>query len=156
MIITASDVPDTSLVTDFTAFCHGCSSITSFPLIDTSSGLYFSWAWRSCSSLTSFPLIDTSSGLFFQSTWSDCTGLDGYDFPTINMGSMTDGASCFSGVTLSTTSYSDLLISIENLNINTGIDFHGGNSKYNVAGGVARTVLTSRVPAWTITDGGAA
>jgi hypothetical protein len=49
-------------VTDFSFFWRGRSELTSFPLIDTSSGTAFGSAWRGCSSLTSFPLIDTSSG----------------------------------------------------------------------------------------------
>ena len=31
---------------------------------------------------------------------------------------------------------------------------HGGSSKYNAAGKVARDALTGRTPAWVITDGG--
>jgi hypothetical protein len=35
----------------------------------------FQNAWNSCSSLTSFPLLNTSSGTNFISTWRDCSSL---------------------------------------------------------------------------------
>jgi hypothetical protein len=41
------------------------------------------------------------------------------------------------------------------LPLQSGVSFHGGNSKYNVAGGVARAYLISNF-GWIITDGGAA
>jgi len=69
-------------VTDFTTFWRDWSEITSFPLIDTSSGTGFYRAWRNCSSLTSFPLIDTSSGTDFRSAWYNCTSLT--RFPLID------------------------------------------------------------------------
>jgi hypothetical protein len=69
-------------VTSFTSAWTSCNSLTSFPLIDTSSGIDFRNAWQNCSSLTSFPLIDTSSGTNFSQTWYNCTSLT--SFPLIN------------------------------------------------------------------------
>jgi len=74
-------------VTDFRSFWRDWSEITSFPLIDTSSGTLFDAAWRDCSSLTSFPLIDTSSGTSFELTWWDCSSLT--SFPLIDTSSGT-------------------------------------------------------------------
>jgi hypothetical protein len=70
-------------VTSFSQYWRNWSEITSFPLIDTSSGTDFDRAWRGCTSLTSFPLIDTSAGNLFSRTWADCFSLT--SFPLIDM-----------------------------------------------------------------------
>ena len=78
----------TSNITDIQGTWQYCSSLTSFPLIDTSSVLYANFAWRYCSSLTSFPLIDTSSVVDFQYAWNGCSGLT--SFPEIDTSSATN------------------------------------------------------------------
>jgi len=65
--LTSFPLIDTSSGTDFELAWYG-NSLTSFPLIDTSSGTNFHAAWHS-NNLTSFPLIDTSSGTNFRSSW---------------------------------------------------------------------------------------
>jgi len=75
-------------VTDFSNFWRDWSEITSFPLIDTSSGTTFRFTWYRCSSLTSFPLIDTSAVTNFTYAWSDCSRLT--SFPLINTSSGTN------------------------------------------------------------------
>ena len=77
-------------VTNFSNFWEDWSEITSFPLIDTSSGTIFTHAWYGCSSLTSFPLIDTSSVTRFRGAWWDCTSLT--SLPPINTSAGTDFA----------------------------------------------------------------
>jgi hypothetical protein len=67
--LTSFPLIDTSSGTDFGYAWYG-NSLTSFPLIDTSSGTYFGAAWWN-NSLTSFPLIDTSSGTDFGYAWAD-------------------------------------------------------------------------------------
>jgi len=69
-------------VTDFESYWRDWSEITSFPLINTSSGTSFERAWYDCSSLTSFPTIDTSAGTTFKFTWFNCTSLT--SFPLID------------------------------------------------------------------------
>jgi len=86
--ITSFPLIDTSSGTLFNAAWDGCTGLTSFPLIDTSSGTNFYAAWRECSSLTSFPLIDTSSGTSFGQAWRDCSSLT--SFPLIDTSSGTD------------------------------------------------------------------
>jgi len=86
--ITSFPLIDTSSGTLFNAAWDGCNSLTSFPLIDTSSGTKFYASWRDCKSLTSFPLIDTSSGTSFGQAWRDCSGLT--SFPLIDTSSGTD------------------------------------------------------------------
>jgi len=85
--ITSFPLIDTSSGTNFSFAWQDCTSLTSFPLIDTSSGTNFREAWRDCSSLTSFPLIDTSSGVRFSRAWQDCTSLT--SFPLIDTSSGT-------------------------------------------------------------------
>jgi len=72
----------TAGVTNFQESWRNFSSLTSFPLIDTSSGNNFSYAWQNCTGLTSFPLIDTSLGTSFIGSWYFCTGLT--SFPLID------------------------------------------------------------------------
>jgi hypothetical protein len=77
----------TSSVTSFSLTWRNCSSLTSFPLLDTSSGTSFPYAWYNCSSLTSFPLLDTSSGTSFSLTWRNCSSLT--SFPLLDTSSGT-------------------------------------------------------------------
>jgi hypothetical protein len=86
--LTSFPLIDTSSGTDFYRAWQNCSSLTSFPLIDTSSGTRFRRAWRGCSNLTSFPLIDTSSGTSFKLAWFGCTSLT--SFPLIDTSSGTN------------------------------------------------------------------
>ena len=50
-----SEGMNTAGVTNFTNVWRQCSSLTSFPLLDVSSGTNFTASWQSCTSLTSFP-----------------------------------------------------------------------------------------------------
>ena len=68
----------TSGVINLVRAWRNCSSLTSFPLINTSSGTVFTNAWRDCSSLTGFNLIDTSSGTDFTNAWRDCNSLSSF------------------------------------------------------------------------------
>ena len=85
----------TKNITDFGEAWYGCSSLTSFPHINTSSGTSFGGAWGACSSLTSFPLIDTSSGTDFAGAWSGCSSLT--SFPLIDTSSGTYFGDAWSG-----------------------------------------------------------
>ena len=77
-------------VTNFQAAWRGCSSLTSFPLINTSAGTNFQYTWYGCSSITSFPLINTSAGISFNQTWYGCSSLT--SFPLINTSAGTNFA----------------------------------------------------------------
>jgi len=72
----------------------------------------------------------------------------------MTLASLTNGSNMFAFNTIETSDYSTLLVNIEANNINTGVAFHGGLSKYNATGQVARNALLARTPAWVITDGG--
>ena len=68
-----------SSVTSLNKAFQGCSSLASFPVIDTSSVTNFLDAWKNCSSLTSFPSLDYSSATQIHYAWDGCTSLA--DFP---------------------------------------------------------------------------
>jgi len=72
----------------------------------------------------------------------------------MTLAALTNGTAMFFGNTIATSDYSTLLVNIEANNTNTGVTFHGGNSKYNATGEVARNALLARDPAWIVTDGG--
>jgi hypothetical protein len=88
---------DTSSGVVFVSAWKDCTSLTSFPLIDTSSGANFQHAWRDCPSLASFPLIDTSSGTNFSNTWRNCSSLT--SFPLIDTSAGTSFQTCWQGCT---------------------------------------------------------
>ena len=87
MVISATDSGNFGSVSNFSGAWQECSSIVSFPLIDTSSGTSFVRTWRSCSSLTSFPSINTTNALNMQGTWELCTSLA--SFPIIDVSNVT-------------------------------------------------------------------
>lgn len=85
--------PDNTLlhmtfITSLTYAFHGCTSLTSFPLIDTSNVTNLDNTWSDCTGLTSFPLLDTSSVTDFNETWKGCTDLT--SFPLIDVSNATD------------------------------------------------------------------
>lgn len=86
--LTTFPLIDTSSGTNFTRAFRNLSSLTSFPLIDISSGTNLNECWNGCSSLTSFPLLDTSSGTNFTNAWSDCSSLT--SFPLLDTSSATN------------------------------------------------------------------
>jgi len=90
--LTSFPLIDTSSGTNFRVAWFGCSSLTSFPLIDTSSGTNFNGAWYNCSSLTSFPLIDTSSGTNFSYAWNACSSLTSFPLIDTSAGTSFDAA----------------------------------------------------------------
>jgi len=98
--LTSFPLIDTSSGTDFGVAWDKCNSLTSFPPIDTSAGTDFTAAWRDCNSLTSFPLIDTSSGTDFRYAWDGCTSLT--SFPLINTSAGTNFNTAWRGCSILT------------------------------------------------------
>lgn len=85
--ITGFGVINTTSVTSFRKTWQFCSSLTSFPALDASSVTNFTDAWHTCSSLSSFPLLNTSAGVNFTGAWRNCSSLS--SFPAINTASGT-------------------------------------------------------------------
>jgi len=76
-------------VLDFGFAWKYCSSISTFPAVDTSSGTNFSYAWKDCTGLTSISsALDLSAGTNFFNAWANCTSLT--SFPLLNVSNGTD------------------------------------------------------------------
>ncbi len=92
----------------------------------------------------------TDMSYMFSSASAFNQDLSGWDVSNV-----TDMTYMFDGVTLSTANYDALLEGWNNLTLQSGISFHGGDSKYTAgsAAETARTNMTSS-DSWTITDGG--
>ena len=173
LVISATDSGNFGNVTNFYTAWNGCSSLTSFPLINTSSGTIFSSTWRSCSSLTSFPLLDTSSGTNFDRSWYNCLSLT--SFPLLDTSSSTDfyrawrGCSslasypanafdtniatnyseAFQSTNLTTQSIDDILVSLDTSGVSNGTFAQSGGSAPSAVGLAAIANLTTK--GWTIT-----
>jgi hypothetical protein len=154
---TASDA--TSTVTNFYLTWRSCSSLTSFPEINTSSGTSFRTTWASCSSLTSFPSLDFSSAegdTAFNTAWYYCSSLA--DFPA-NMFDTTGTisglafANAFLGCALTAQSIENILVSLDTngaSNITLGID-GGTNAAYSTWSSAAQTALSNlQTKGWTV------
>jgi hypothetical protein len=95
--LTSFPLINTADVFDFSVAWSSCSGLTSFPLINTAAGTNFSAAWQSCTSLTSFPLIDTAAGTSFSNAWQSCTSLT--SFPLIDTAAGTNFSVAWLGCT---------------------------------------------------------
>jgi len=142
-----------SSVTNAASMFYQCTALTTVPLFNLSSVTNAANMFTYCAALTTVPLFNLSSVTNAASMFYLCTALT--TVPLFNLSSCTNASNMFLGVTLTTQSYSDFLINLATLSLKSGVSFHGGNSKYNTAGGVARVYLISNF-GWTITDGGAA
>ena len=151
--ITTVPLFDLSKVTNASYMFYQCSKLTTVPLFDLSSVTDAYAMFYQCTALTTVPLFDLSKVTNATSMFLQCSSL--MSVPLLNLSSCTNASNMFLGVTLTTQSYSDFLINLATLPLQSGVVFHGGYSKYNVAGGGARAYLISNF-GWTITDGGAA
>ena len=164
-----------SSVTNTQSMFYQCTALTTVPLFNLSSvtNAYAMFAYcpvttvplfnlSNCTStrsmfaycpVTTVPLFNLSNCTNTQSMFYQCTALT--TVPLLNLSSCTNASNMFAGVTLTTQSYSDFLINLATLPLQSGVSFHGGNSKYNPAAAIARAYLISNF-GWTITDGGAA
>lgn len=126
------------LVTSFSG-CFNEAGIDIFDPLIIPEGLFdsnvnvttFAVCFQSCVNLTTVP-----SGLF------------------ANNVNVTSFSGVFGNVTLTTPSYSNLLINMASNAAarQSNVAFGGGNSKYNTAGATARATLAAKP--WTFTDGG--
>jgi RNA polymerase sigma factor (sigma-70 family) len=173
--LTSFPLLNTAAGTNFEAAWYGCSGLTNFPLLNTTAGTNFGYAWAHCRSLTSFPLLNTAAGTNFEAAWGSCSGLTNFpllnttagtnftsawhdcvnlkEFPLLNFENMKEGESCFSGVTLASASYGDLLAHTAAVNAIAKVTFDGGFSKTSsLIGMQAREKLIKNL-GWTIYDG---
>jgi hypothetical protein len=149
LVINATDIGHFENVTDFTSAWAGCSSLTPFPLINTSSGIQFGQTWAYCSSLTSFPLIDMSGVTNFKQAWNQCSSLT--SFPSNAFDTTTTGNynSAFSTTNLTTQSIDNILISLDTSGTNNGTFTQSGGQAPSATGLAAKDNLVAK--GWTIT-----
>lgn len=133
---------------------RNCINLDYFNAQNFLSAKNFDNAWSGCEALSEFPAISCSNAVSFISTWAGCTTLNNFSFYNDTFANMQSGNDCFNGAALSNTTWSNILIALSSTNTNTNVRFHGGNSKRNITGTAAYTLLTSR--GWIITDGGQA
>jgi len=141
------------LATSYTYMFGNCISITSAPFFNLSRVTNVSQMFRNNLALVSVPFYDFSNVTNTIGTFYSCIALQ--TIPLLNLSKVTNATDMFFGVTLTTQSYSDFLINLATLPLQSGVSFHGGNSKYNPTAAIARAYLISNF-GWTITDGGAA
>ncbi len=142
-----------SSVTNAYAMFAQCTALTTVPLFNLSNCTSTQSMFYQCTNITTVPLFDLSKVTNALYMFSQCTALT--TVPLFDLSKVTNAGSMFSGVTLTTQSYSDFLINLATLPLQSGVSFHGGNSKYNPTAAIARAYLISNF-GWTITDGGAA
>jgi len=112
--------------------------------------------WIGCNSLTSFPLINTSSVTNLNSAWRDCTSLTTLDLDFgITMGNVGNMLSTWFNCPLSTVSYDALLVDLEAVNSNGPLTLTANLANYTLgsAADTARTALIND-HSWTINDAG--
>lgn len=137
-------------------------ALQDFPAIDLPLCTDFTSAWY-LSALTSFPFIDVSAGQNFSNTWRSCTGMNGYDFPALDLHSITNGAYILGSVNFSKASYNSMLDQLANgrgsipaaaaTAVNFYVGAHYDNSTGGYDGTAARGYLTG-TKSWAIADGG--
>ena len=148
LTITATDGGNFENVTDLTDSFLGCSSLTSFPFIDTSNVEDFNATWRNCTSLTDFPLLDFSSGTSFISTWQNCLLLKTFPSNAFDNCTATNFTQAFRNTGLNTQSIDNILESLDFAGqINGTFDQTGGQAPSSV-GLAAKASLEAK--GWTI------
>ena len=131
-----------------------CSSLTSFPQINTSNVSLFSrfgneGAWRFCSSLTSFPLLDFSNGTDFGRTWDSCSNLTSFPANAFDTNIATNYPNAFSSTNLTTQSIDDILVSLDTSGVSNGTFAQSGGQAPSATGIAAKDSLVAK--GWTIT-----
>ena len=146
-----------SSVTSLNKAFQACSSLASFPVIDTSSVTTFLDAWKSCSSLTSFPSLNYSSATQVHYAWDACSSLA--DFPANQFNSTGTlvsiaFAASWRGCALTAQSIENILTSLDTngaQNITLGINggTNAAQSTWSTAANTAYNNLVTK--GWTIT-----
>lgn len=154
---------DTRAVTDWSNLFNGDTALTAFPFRDTRVATTFSAMCYTCSGLKNFPWIDSGNVTNWSTAFFQCTGLNSYDFPTLDMHSITSGTNFMYQVNISKASYNSMLDQLANgrggipAAAATGVAFrcdaHYDGSTGGYDGTTARGYLTG-TKTWTITDGG--
>jgi hypothetical protein len=149
LTITATDGGNFENVTDLTDSFLNCSSLTSFPFIDTSNVDDFNATWRNCTSLTDFPLLNFNSGLYFTNTWQNCTNLKHFPANAFDSCLGINFTDAFTNTNLSEQSIDGILVSLDAAGQSNGTFTQSGGEAPSSVGLAAKTSLESK--GWTIT-----
>lgn len=151
---TAASAPF-SYVNSFNWTWWGCSSLTTFPVIDTSNGTAFQRCWRQ-TGIVSFPALDFSSATTFSTAWYYSASLTTFPANVFNStGTLVTGAfgTAFTGCALTAQSIENILTSLDtNGQSNITLDIDGGtNAAYSTWSTAAQTALTNLTnKGWTV------
>jgi len=107
--------PGDNLITNFTSFLQGCSSLQFLPALNVSNGANFSGFLQGCSSLRSIPALNVSNGTVFNSFLQSCSSLQ--SLPELNVSNGTS----FNSFLFSCSS----LQSLPELDVSNGTSFSG-------------------------------
>ena len=151
---------DTSNISTFDYMFIGCNNMTSIDIstMDTSSAIRMAGMFNGCNgSDIDVSNLDTSSVVAMQGMFANRSSRDLIGLENLNFESVTNMGNFMVGSQLPTSSYDELLISISNQNVNSGLAVNFGGSKYtqNSPASVARDYLLN-VKNWAISDGGIA
>lgn len=149
LVISATDIGYFENVTSFSNAWRDCNSLTSFPLLDVSSGTNFDRTWRDCSSLTSFPLLDTISGTNFALAWFGCSSLTSFPANAFDTNIASNYTNAFTTTNLTTQSIDDILVSLDTSGIINGTFTQSGGQAPSATGEAAIDSLVGK--GWTIT-----
>jgi hypothetical protein len=148
--------------TNFNAAWLSCSSLTSFPLINTAAGTIFTSAWQGCTSLTSFPALNFSSAATtttastgLASAWQGCTALTTFPANVFDNCQARNYTNAFLNCALTEASVDNILVSIAaaaaTYTLTGGtLNMTGGTSSApSATGNAAKTAL--QTAGWTVT-----
>lgn len=133
-VMSATDVPDLSLVSNMRAWFLNCGTLTS---------------------ITNFGLWNISTVNDIINTFSGCTLYD-QDISTLDFSNITLAIGFLGGgAGLSTVNYDLLWVSLGGQTLQNGVQFDGGTSTYTL-GSAADTARTNVITTygWTVNDGG--
>ena len=111
----------------------------------------FGDAWQNCTSLTSFPLLDVSSGTNFFCAWQNCTSLTTFPAAMFNTCTATNFTNAWQNCALNQTSVNNILVSLNTAGqLNGTVNLNGGTSAApSGAGATAKSALQAK--GWTVT-----
>lgn len=148
LIISATDTGYFENVTNFTAIFRNCSSITSFPQINTSSGNDFSLSFFGMTSLNTFPTLNFNSSTIFNQSWRNSALLNSFPSNLFNNSIATNYSDAFTSTNLSQSSIDNVLVSIDISGSINGNFRQTGGSTPSATGLTAKANLITK--GWTV------
>jgi surface protein len=161
--LTGTQAFNTANCTTFADFTYNCTSLTSFPVIDTSKGTNFSRAWQG-TKLSTFPNLTFTNLVTgtpadgyvgFRDAWYNCDLLTTFPANRFNtVTNCTQFTSAFVGCALTAASIENILVSINTANTSNGSIGLSGGTNADAAGWTAPAIAAYDAMiarGWTIT-----